>query len=145
MKWKDPAIFSSKRVSFIGSRMKGLTPIANSPINLAPSSVSSKSLIFLLLLAVAFIIFPSLNSNTILSKVKPNSSEGVLYEILPLTESFTGAVYTSPSGIFLSPQHLMVGIPFMEKLKSVPGPKMRTLSVRFINSTNGSIALPIFS
>ena len=30
-------------------------------------------------------------------------------------DSFTGAVYTSPSGMFLRPSHLMAGMSLMEK------------------------------
>ena len=44
-------------MSFIGFNIYGLTPIANSPTYLAPSSVSKTSFIRLSSFAVAFIIF----------------------------------------------------------------------------------------
>ena len=44
---------------------------------------------------------------------------GVLKEITPFTESLTGAVKTSPSGMFFCPELTTVGIPAMEKLKSI--------------------------
>ena len=66
VKWKLPFIFSSNNVSPIGFSIYGFSPKANSPIYLAPSSVSSISFNSLVLLDVAFIIFPSLNSNFIL-------------------------------------------------------------------------------
>ena len=59
-------------------------------------------------------------------------------------EFLIGAVYTSPSGIFLNPKHGTTLISFIEKIKSVPGPMICTLSVLFIRFTSGSIALDNF-
>ncbi|MNP48199.1 hypothetical protein D3C76_1423030 [compost metagenome] len=61
--------------------------------------------------------------------MKPSFKEGVLYEIIPLTESLTGIVYTSPSGMFIIPASLIEGMPLIENVKSVPSPKILTLSV----------------
>ena len=47
--------------------MYGLTPIANSPTYLAPSSVSNTLFILSVSFAVAFTILPSLNSSLIFS------------------------------------------------------------------------------
>ena len=63
--------------------------------------------------------------------------------MVPFTDSRTGAVYTSPSGIFIWPAHGIAGIPLMEKVMSVPGPVIRTRSVRFISYASGSIARAI--
>ena len=66
VKWKLPFIFSSNKVSPIGLSIYGFKPNANSPMYLAPSSMSKISFSSLVLFDVAFIIFPSLNSNLIL-------------------------------------------------------------------------------
>ena len=63
----------------------------------------------------------------------------------PFTESRTGAVKTLPSGRFISPAHLMAGMPLMEKLRSVPGPTRRTWSVACITSTSLSMARDILA
>lgn len=57
---------------------------------------------------------------------------------------FTGAEYTSPSGIFKCPSHFIAFSPLIENVRSVPGPTMRTLSVRSIKAFSGSIACDIF-
>ena len=46
----------------------------------------------------------------------------------PCTESRTGAVKTSPSGMLYSPPQTIAGMPLMEKRRSVPGPLISTLS-----------------
>ena len=46
---------------------------------------------------------------------------GVLKVMQPLTESRTGAVKHSPSGMLYSPQQGMAGMPWIEKERSVPG------------------------
>ena len=40
----------------------------------------------------------------------------------PVTDFLTGAVKTSPSGMLNSPGHLIAGISFIEKERSVPPP-----------------------
>ena len=76
----------------------GFNPMANSPIYLAPSSAFNISFKASVSLAVAFIIFPFLNSNLILLNVFPLYFVCVLYVIYPFKLFFTGAVATSPSG-----------------------------------------------
>ena len=61
----------------------------------------------------------------------------------PFTESFTGAVNTSPSGMLSSPSHLMTGISFMENVISVPGETILTLSVLSMgNNADGYQLVP---
>jgi len=145
VRWKEPAIFSSNRVSFIGCSMYGFIPNENSPKYLEPSSVSSSLLIRSVSLAVALTILPFSISNLMFSKVNPCSTETVLYDTTPFMDSLTGAEYTSPSGMFILPSHLTAPTPLMENVRSVPGPAMCTLSVLSISSFNGSIALLIFA
>ena len=59
--------------------------------------------------------------------------------MVPFTESRTGAVKHSPSGMLRSPVQALVGMFFLLKRKSVPGPVMRTWSVRSISSTSGFV------
>ncbi len=141
----EPAIFSSNKISHIGSRIKGFTPKANSPTYLAPSSVSRILLIASLLFEVASIIFPSLNTNLTFLNSIPFSTDGVLYVITPFILFLTGAVYISPSGIFLSPEHFSLPIPLMLNDKSVSFAIIRTLSVFAIKLPIASIALSIFA
>ena len=67
---------------------------------------------------------------------------GVLKAMVPWTESRTGAVKISPSGMFALPVQGIVGISLMENRRSVPGPVSRTLSVvsmsRFKGAMTGS-------
>lgn len=58
VKWKLPFIFSSNSVSPIGFSIYGFNPITNSPIYLAPSSVSNISFNSFSLFVIAFTIFP---------------------------------------------------------------------------------------
>ena len=66
--------------------------------------------------------------------------------ITPLTESRTGAVKTSPSGMFTFPSHGIAGMPRIEKDRSVSsGPFSRTRSVCSISFFSGCIARDIFA
>ena len=85
--------------------MYGLKAIANSPMNLPPSSVSKIEFNFSSSLPVALTTLPFSNSNLISLKTVPWYNVSALNWICPSTESFTGAVKHSPSGIFRSPAH----------------------------------------
>ena len=62
---------------------------------------------------------------------------GVLKRTWPSTESRTGAVKTSPSGMFISPAQGTTGMPAMENLRSVSGPVMWTSLAALIRATSG--------
>src|SRR5438067_474342 len=54
---------------------------------------------------------------------------GALNVTWPSTESLTGQLNTSPSGILRSPPQITAGIPFLLKRRSVPRPLISTRSV----------------
>ena len=110
---------SSNNISFIGFIIYGLNPIANSPIYLAPSSLSNISFNFSVSLPVASIILPFSNTSRMSLNTVPWYNVSALNCITPFTESFTGAVKHSPSGMFRSPAQAMAGISLIENFKSV--------------------------
>ena len=104
-------IFSSKRVSFIGCRIYGFTPRANSPKYREPSSVSRSWFILLSSLDEAFTILPSFISKTIFSNVKPCSSEGVLYDMIPSSIPLRELCIPLRQGCFFHRRILRQGVP----------------------------------
>ena len=66
---------------------------------------------------------------------------GVLNRMWPFTESRTGAVKTSPSGMFISPAQGTTGMPAIENFRSVSGPVMWTSRAAAMRSASGLRAL----
>ncbi len=90
-------------------------------------------------------ILPARNVSLTPSYDVPWYTVGVLNRTVPSTESRTGAVKTSPSGMFISPAQGTTGMPSIENRRSVSGPVMCTCFARSIMATSGTSALAILA
>lgn len=87
--------------------MFGLVPIANSPTYLFPSEISNKEVKAELFVSDLWLItLPFSNVRITFENCLPEYRDGTLNLIVPFRDFKSGAINTSPSGIFIFPLHI---------------------------------------